>query len=249
MKITIGVNKSVQDNAGYYYDRAKQSKKKIEGAKKAYEITLKKIENFKERNQAKEVKIEREKKWYEKFRWYISSEGKLVIGGRDATSNDIIVKKHTSKGDLIFHTEMPGSPFVVIKAEKKEITEQEIKEAGEFCATNSKAWNQSLSTSDVFYVEHGQLKQDQGLGKGSFNVDGPRKFLKSIVQQGIGILEDGRVMGGSVDAVKKNCKHHLIIKQGSVKKSDLAKDIKYKLGKAAEIELDLDDIMQALPPG
>lgn len=249
MKVTINIHKSVQDNAAYYYERAKQSKKKIEGAKKAYEATLEKIKNFKESNKPKEVKIEREKKWYEKFRWYTSSEGKLVIGGRDATTNDIIVKKHTSKGDLIFHTEMPGSPFVVIKAEKGEITEQEINEAGEFCASNSKAWNQGMATSDVFYVEHGQLKQEHGLGKGSFNVDGPRKFLKSIVQQGIGVLEDGRVMGGPVDAVKKNCKFFEIIVQGSMKKSDMAKDLKYKLGKASSLEMDLDDIMQALPPG
>ncbi len=249
MKVTISIHKSVQENAAFYYERSKHSRKKIEGAKKAYEATLEKIKNFEAREKPKEIKVERKKEWYERFRWYKSSEGKIVIGGRDATSNDIIVKKYTEDDDLVFHTEMPGSPFVVIKAEKKEITEQEINEAAEFCASNSKAWNQGLAASDVFYVKPNQLKQDHGLGKGSFNVDGPRKFLKGLVQQGIGLLENGRVMGGPVEAVKKHCKHFFVIKQGSEKKSDIAKDLKYKLGKLANAEVSLDDVMQALPPG
>lgn len=249
MKVTINIHKSVQENAAFYYERAKHSRKKIEGAKKAYEITLEKIKNFEAKAEPKEVKAERKKEWYERFRWYKSSDGKIVIGGRDATTNDIIVKKYTEEGDLVFHTEMPGSPFVVIKAEKKQITEQEINEAAEFCATNSKAWNQGLGTSDVFYVKPSQLKQDHGLGKGSFNVDGPRTFIKGMVQQGIGLLENGMVMGGPLEAVKKNCKHFFMIKQGSEKKSDIAKDLKYKFKKLANVDAGLDDLMQALPPG
>ena len=34
-----------------------------------------------------------EKKPYMKFRWFISSDGFLCLGGRDATSNEIIIKK------------------------------------------------------------------------------------------------------------------------------------------------------------
>ena len=44
MKVTINIHKSVQENAAYYYERGKRSKKKIEGAEKAYQQTLKKIE-------------------------------------------------------------------------------------------------------------------------------------------------------------------------------------------------------------
>ena len=46
MRITIDIYKSVQANAAYYYERAKRSNKKIEGAQRAYEETLKKIENL-----------------------------------------------------------------------------------------------------------------------------------------------------------------------------------------------------------
>jgi len=43
------------------------------------------------------------KEWYEKFRWFISSDDFLILGGRDATSNEIVIKKHTEKNDLVFH--------------------------------------------------------------------------------------------------------------------------------------------------
>ena len=33
-------------------------------------------------------------KWFEKLRWFVSSNNTLVIGGRDTNSNEKVVKKH-----------------------------------------------------------------------------------------------------------------------------------------------------------
>lgn len=38
--------------------------------------------------------------WFEKFNWFISSENYLVISGRDAQQNEMIVKRYMTKGDL-----------------------------------------------------------------------------------------------------------------------------------------------------
>lgn len=38
--------------------------------------------------------------WFEKFNWFISSENYLVISGRDAQQNELIVKRYMSKDDL-----------------------------------------------------------------------------------------------------------------------------------------------------
>lgn len=35
---------------------------------------------------------------FEKFRWFISSENYLVIGGRDQQQNELIVKRHLTPG-------------------------------------------------------------------------------------------------------------------------------------------------------
>src|SRR3989338_700530 len=99
-RLILDINKSVEQNASLYYDKAKKIKKKIEGARKALADTQKKLEKI-EKQKLKEEKSKEQvqltepskKEWYEKFRWFISSEGFLVIGGRDATTNEIIVKK------------------------------------------------------------------------------------------------------------------------------------------------------------
>ncbi len=249
MKITINIHKSVQENAAYYYERGKRSKKKIEGAERAYRETLKKIENVELKKQQQVEKIERKKQWFEKFRWYVSSEGRLVIGGRDATTNDIIIKKYLEQNDLVFHTQLKGSPFVVIKTEGAKPTQEEKEEAAIFCASNSKQWSANISLADVYYIKPEQVKKEFGLPKGSFMIYGERTYMKAPLELAVGVFQDNRVMCGPLNAVKKQCRQVLGIKQGSVKKSDAAKKIRYFFHQKGKVDIAVDDIMQALPPG
>ena len=117
-KLILDLTKSIDGNAAAYFEKAKKIKKKIEGAEKALRENLKKMQELESKKEkinlekTKQNKLkERKREWYEKFRWFISSEGFLVIGGRDSTSNEIVVKKHTEANDLVFHTDMAGSPF------------------------------------------------------------------------------------------------------------------------------------------
>ncbi|HLC72038.1 MAG TPA: NFACT RNA binding domain-containing protein [Candidatus Nanoarchaeia archaeon] len=248
MKVTIDIYKSVQDNASYYYERGKRSKKKIEGAERAYQETLKKIQNV-ELKKKKPVYVERKKHWFEKFKWYISSEGKLVIGGRDATTNDMIVKKYLEPNDLVFHTQLKGSPFVVIKTEGAKPTAQEKEEAAIFCAANSKQWNAGISLADVYYIKPDQVKKEFGLPKGSFMIYGDRTYLKASLELAIGVTKDNMVLCGPLTAIKVHCKNMLLVRQGSMKKSDAAKKVRYFLHQKEKIDIDLNEVMQALPPG
>ncbi len=240
--VALDITKNIVKNATFYYDIAKKSKRKIPNAKAILEQTIRKGER-KERKESAQ-KVIRKKAWYEKYRWFRTSEGKLVIGGRDATTNDIIVKKHLEPGDVVFHTESPGSPFVVIKAEGKAISEDEKAEAAQFCATNSRAWGQKLTLAEVFSVKPEQIKNQFGLPKGTFMVYGNREYYKPSLEQAVGITEEGIVMGGPARAIKKHCKNFIVVRQGDEKKSDVAKKIRYLL--KAE---DLNEVMQALPPG
>ena len=127
MQITLNLRKSVQENANEYFEKAKKSRRKIEGAQKTierFEAELGKLqqEAIVQQTARKKVPLE----WYEKFRWFISSEGFLCIGGRDATSNEVVIKKHTDKNDVVFHTELPGSPFFVIKTDGKKTLKTNI---------------------------------------------------------------------------------------------------------------------------
>ena len=44
--------------------------------------------------------------WFEKFVWFITTENYLVIGGRDAQQNEILVKRYMRAGE--FHGVLEG---------------------------------------------------------------------------------------------------------------------------------------------
>lgn len=256
VRLVLDLKKSIEENASDYFEKAKKIKKKLKGADIALKQNLKKLkemESKKEKSDAKEEQLkkipERKKEWYEKFRWFFSSDGFLVLGGRDATSNEIVVKKHTDKNDLVLHTDMAGSPFFVIKSGNKKIPESTIEEAADAVCTFSRAWKLGLQTSDVFYVTPDQVskktKAGEYMGRGAFMIYGKTNYINNKINLAIGITKENAVMSGPVEAIKKNCEKYLILNQGDEKVSSIAKKISYKLGPG----LDLDEIIRALPAG
>lgn len=244
MEITLDVSKNATGNAADYYEKSKKEKKRLEGAKKALADTLAKIEKLKrtkafEAKKEKVKKVERKKEWYEKFRWFFSSEGVLCVGGRDATTNDILVKKHTEKDDIIFHTERPGSPFFIVKGFAGEKT---LKEAAIATASYSKSWKEGITSADVYCIKGYQVKTEKGLPKGSFMIYGQRKYFEPELKIAIG-MKDGIVIGGPVEAVRSQTDNFAIIEQGNEKSSDTAKKIKAKIGG------ELDEIQKFIPAG
>ena len=122
MKLVLDSTKTPEENATFYFEKSKKAKKKREGIEKILELSKKKL-HF-EQEEKKEQHLYDAlppKKWYLKFRWFISSDGFLCIGGKDATTNEILIKKHCDTKDLVFHTDLAGSPFFVIKSEGKDI--------------------------------------------------------------------------------------------------------------------------------
>jgi predicted ribosome quality control (RQC) complex YloA/Tae2 family protein len=253
MEIDFNLNKSVDENAGTYFDLSKKAKKKLEGAKAALKDSKNKLsklqkeeDKFWKEEEKKQQKKERKLEWYEKFHWFISSEDFLCIGGKDATSNEIIVKKHTDKEDLVFHTDMAGSPFFVIK-NGQDASEITINETAQAVAVYSKAWKLGHATADVFYVKPEQVSKEAQSGeymsKGSFMVRGKTNYLYPKLKYAIGLIED-QIIGGPESAIKKKTNNYILVIPGREKKSSLAKKIKSKLKGG-----DLDDIIKFLPAG
>jgi predicted ribosome quality control (RQC) complex YloA/Tae2 family protein len=256
MELEIDLNKNVDENASVYFEKSKKAKKKLQGAKDALEDTKNKLakllkEEFKfmedeKVKQEEKNKKQRKREWYERFHWFISSEDFLSIGGKDATSNEIIIKKHMEKDDLVFHTDMAGSPFFLIKNGLR-AGEKTIEETGQAVAVYSKAWKLGHGSADVFYVKSEQVSKEAQSGefmaKGSFMIRGKTHYLHPKLQIAIGLL-DGETIGGPVSAISKRTNNYVIIITGDEKKSSLAKKIKSKLKGG-----DLDDIIKFLPAG
>ncbi|MEM4637523.1 MAG: NFACT RNA binding domain-containing protein [Candidatus Woesearchaeota archaeon] len=192
MDVNIELSKSLEQNAEKYFNKAKKLRKKIPGINeiiKKNTLFLENLNNTTAENKIKDKIIIKKKEWYEKFRWFFSSDNYLIVGGRDSTSNEILIKKYTEKNDVVFHTELPGSPFVIIKnndiyfhKEKNDKKKEENKidkniendkkekvnnipkntliEAAEFCASYSKSWSSGRSEAEVFYVYPEQLSKN-----------------------------------------------------------------------------------------
>ncbi|USS41685.1 NFACT family protein [Thermococcus aggregans] len=261
-KVKLYLNKSIGENAEIYYEKAKKAKHKLEGARKAYEDTLKKIQEIEkliEEEEKKELSVKklekRKKKWFEKFRWFISSEGFLVIGGKDATTNEIVVKRHMTENDLYCHADIYGAPHVVIKDGKK-AGEKTIFEACQFAVSMSRAWKDGIYSADAYWADPSQVtkKAPSGeyLGKGAFMVYGKRNWMHGLpLKLAVGIVEyegEKLPMCGPVDALKAHTDKYIIIRPGRMKKSELVKKIA-KIFEKWGYKVDVDDLMQILPPG
>ena len=252
--LVLELTKNIDENAAVYFEKAKKIKRKLEGAEKALKENLKKLDELEEKKEkiilekSKQEKLkERKHEWYEKFRWFVSSEGFLVIGGRDATSNEIVVKKHTEPDDLVFHTDMAGSPFFVVKNDGKQIGEKTKQETADATCTFSRAWKLGLQTSSVFYVKPEQVskktKAGEYMGKGAFMIYGKTNYINNKINLAVGINESQQIMAGPLDAVKTNCKKYIVLEQGNEKASAIAKYIQHKIGGS------IDEIIRALPSG
>ena len=104
----IDLRTSVNENASHYYEKAKKLKSKIDGITETitkYEKELVKVQKEEHQEQEKFKKDAiRKKAWYEKFRWFYTCEGNLCIGGKDASSNENVIKKYTEDQEIVFHT-------------------------------------------------------------------------------------------------------------------------------------------------
>ena len=249
LQFSITLRHSLFDNASEYYERGKKAKQKSAGALAALEDSKKRLAKIdRELREAEELKslkpaeiiealskrkLERESKaWYEKFRWFTSSDGFLVVAGKDTVSNEVLIKKYTKQEDVVFHAEISGAPFVVVKSEGKTISEQTLREAGEFAASFSRAWRENAGSVDVYWVKLDQLSKSGPSGEsvphGAFAVVGKRNWMRSVpLKLAVGTIVDeaASFVGGPVDAVKAKTKTYVILVPGDLAGKELLKQI------------------------
>jgi len=241
----LSLRLSLYENANEYYERGKRAKQKAVGATVALndskkklaeiELELQKAEELKSLKPAQIVealskrRIEMQnKEWFQKFRYFTSSDGFLVVAGKDTVSNEVLIKKYTAPEDVVFHAEITGSPFVVVKAEGKPVSEQVLREAAEFAASFSRAWRENVGAADVYWVKVDQLSKSGPSGEsiphGAFFVVGKRNWFRNTpLQVAIGVVvgEEVTFVGGPIDAVKAKTKNYLVILPGDYQGKEL----------------------------
>ncbi len=106
-----------------------------------------------------------------KFREFETSSGKKVLAGKDAESNEALVKQFIGKPNKIFHTAASGSPFCVIENLKP--SKKDAEEAATFCASKSQDWRDNKTDVNVHVFIGKEIYKRKGMKTGMFGV---RKF-------------------------------------------------------------------------
>ncbi|HJH32280.1 MAG TPA: fibronectin-binding domain-containing protein [Methanosarcinaceae archaeon] len=230
-KATIDIRKTVPQNAQVYYEKAKKLMKKRDGALRAIEQTKLAMKK-KEKRAPKRRKVIRKKHWYDRFRWFVSSDGFLVVGGRNADTNEEIVSKYMEKRDIAFHTQVPGAPMTVIRTEGKEVPETTLQEAAQFVVSYSSVWKSGQFSGDCYWIKPEQVSKTPESGeflkKGSFVIRGERNYHRDVqvgIAIGLELAGETRVIGGPLSAIRKHAKYVIEVVPGKFNQNDISKKI------------------------
>ena len=147
-----------------------------------------------EKAERKLVTERRERQWFERYRWFVTSDGKLALGGRDSTSNSIVINKYTGKNDTVFHADLHGSPFFVLRSKEAGMPSDEIAlEMAQATVSFSRAWKDELGSADAYWINPDQIKKSAPSGeylpRGSFFIEGKKNFVRHLkVELSVGIM-------------------------------------------------------------
>ncbi len=268
--IKVDFRKSATEIANEYYERAKKAARKIKPANAAILETKRKLRDLSE-TISEEDSVERfilkrrKRKWFEKYHWTQTEKGFLIIGGKDISGNEEIVKRRMKKNDLFFHAELHGAPYtvLVLNSSENEATNHDINTAALLAAAFSSGWKAGYGAIDVYYVpaENVSFTAPSGeyIPKGGIMVHGNRTYIKGVEMAlaiGVQVNEfNATVIYGSEKDVRLHSSITVIIKPGSIPKGKIAKQLHQIFNKKtispeekAKIRgIDLNEFVQAIP--
>ncbi|AFZ73575.1 ribosome rescue protein RqcH [Natronobacterium gregoryi] len=293
--VELAVHDGVEQNADRLYKEAKDIEGKKEGALAAIEDTREDLEEAKRRRDQWEVDdeddgdddeideadskdwlsmpsvpIRENEPWYDRFRWFYTSDDYLVIGGRNADQNEELVKKYLEPGDKVFHTQAHGGPVTVLKATDPseasshdiDLPQTSIEEAAQFAVSYSSVWKDGRYAGDVYAVDSDQVtktpESGEYLEKGGFAIRGDRTYYDDTpvgVAVGIQCEPYTRVIGGPPSAIEGQAETTIELDPGRYAQADAAKRLYREFREQFEDETFVrkiaspDRIQHFMPPG
>ena len=292
-RITLDATTGVEKNADRLYQEAKRVEGKKEGAREAIEDTRERLEAVKKRREAWEadpepepepeegeheeidwltresIPVRQPEQWYEEFRWFHTSDGYLVIGGRNADQNEALVKKYLNKHDRFFHTQAHGGPVTILKASGPsepsspvDWPESSLQQAAQFAVAYSSVWKDGRGAGDAYMVEPDQVSKTPESGeyleKGGFAIRGDREYFRDMpcrVAVGITCADETRVIGGPPSAIEPNAETTITLEPGKFAQNDAAvkcyREFKSRFTDESFVRkiASADRIQEFLPPG
>jgi len=260
-RVELEPDAGVERNADRLYTEAKRVAEKRAGALAAIEDTREDLAEVKRRREewstdddepseeeAEEtsdtdwldrssIPIRSDEGWFERFRWFRTSDDFLVIGGRNADQNEELVKKYMDNSDLFFHTQAHGGPVTVLKATGPseaatdvDIPDRSKREAAQFAVAYSSVWKDGRYAGDAYMVDPDQVSKTPESGeyleKGGFAVRGDRTYFEDVeteVAVGIQVEPESRVVGGPPEPIEERTVTSVRLEPGRYAQNDIAK--------------------------
>ena len=290
-RIDLDARTGVERNADRLYTEAKRIAGKKQGALDAIEETREALAEVERRREAWDadgaseeagnertetdwlaepsIPVRTDENWYERFRWFHTSDDFLVLGGRNADQNEELAKKYMQRGDRFLHTQVEGGPVTLLKAtgpsepaREIDFSESTLEEAAQFAVSYSTIWKNGQYAGDVYVVGPDQVSKTPESGeyveKGAFVVRGDRTYFHDTpvgVAVGIACEPETRVLGGPPRAVRPRTASAITIEPGRYAQNDTAKML-YREFRARFADTSFvrkvaspDKIQEFLPPG
>ena len=207
--------------------------------------------------------------WYERFRWFHTASGYLVIGGRNADQNEELVKKYMNKHDRFFHTQAHGGPVTILKAsgpsesaDPVDFSEETLREAAQFAVSYSSVWKDGRGAGDAYMVDPDQVSKTPESGeyveKGSFVVRGDRTYFEDVpcrIAVGVQCEPITRAIGGPPSAIVDRAAAHVTFEPGMYAQNDAAmmayRSLKERFTDQSFVRkvASADRLQEFLPPG
>ena len=295
VSVVLDADAGVEVNADRRYQEAKRIEEKKQGAMEAIESTREELAAVKERKAEWEaadhdepaddeaadedrtvdwlsrssIPIRTPDDWYERFRWFHTSTGYLVIGGRNADQNEELVKKYMGPHDRFFHTQAHGGPVTVLKAagpsesaDPVDFAAETLHEAAQFAVSYSSDWKAGRGAGDAYMVDPDQVSKTPESGeyieKGSFVVRGDRTYFEDVacrVAVGVQCEPVTRAIGGPPAAIRERAAASVTVEPGMYAQNDAAMMVYRKLKERFADQsfvrkvASADQLQEFLPPG
>lgn len=190
--VIINLSISVYANSSTYFDAMKTAQEKQVKTEKSANMAIKNTEIRiaqdmkkleKENLAGHEFKQLRRKFSFEKFYWFISSDGYLCLAGRDIAQIDFIYYRYfNNKTDLLVSNDLEDGLRVFIKNPYKnaDIPPSTLLQAGIFSLSTTKAWENKMVTSPWFVKGSDVSKRDYDgsiLPTGLLNISKEKTYL------------------------------------------------------------------------
>ncbi|HLF06209.1 MAG TPA: ribosome rescue protein RqcH, partial [Thermoplasmata archaeon] len=254
-EVTLYWSADARPNANRLYAEAKSQKAKAEGAERAAQkrkpapigkVAAGMVDG---KGQVAGRSARRKPDWYEKFRHTFTSDGLLVVAGRNAQENERVVKRHLGDKDVYVHAEVHGAASVVLR-DGAGAPESSLREACAFAVCYSKLWAAGAASGDAFWVRAEQVSKSPPSGefvaRGAFFITGRKNVLKDLplrLEISKNVKDGHEMTVASPSLSGSGAPEKTIICPGDREAADVAKEIARKFGVKVEA------VQSLMPPG